>query len=119
MFNIIPGMNKSKTLTKYISCEWKCKFDQRKCNSNQWWDNDKCRCECKKHNICKKDNVWNPATCSCENGKYLTNIMDDSVITYEKIIEWYDDETKTIPTNFNKKMQPVKQKISIFSLPFY
>ena len=29
--------------------------------------------------------------------------MDDSVVTYEKIIEWYDEETKTIPTNFNKK----------------
>ena len=21
--------------------------------------------------------VWNPATCSCENGKYLASIMDD------------------------------------------
>ena len=45
--------------------------------------------------------------------------MDDSVITCEKIIESYDEEAKTIPTNFNKKMQPVKQKTSIFSLPFY
>ena len=25
------------------------------CNSNQWWNNDKCRCECKKHHICEKD----------------------------------------------------------------
>ena len=25
----------SKTLTKHISCESKCKFDDRKCNSNQ------------------------------------------------------------------------------------
>ena len=23
----------------------------------------------------KKDNVWNPATCNCENGKYLASIM--------------------------------------------
>ena len=40
-----------------------------KCNSNQWWNNNKCRCEFKKH-ICEKDYVCNPATCNCENGKY-------------------------------------------------
>ena len=26
--------------------------------------------------ICEKDYVWNPATCSCENGKYLASILD-------------------------------------------
>ena len=35
VFNIIAGINKSKTLTKHMSCECKCKFDGRKCNSNQ------------------------------------------------------------------------------------
>ena len=33
VFNIITGINQLKTLTKHISCE--CKFDGRKCNSNQ------------------------------------------------------------------------------------
>ena len=33
----------------------------------------------------------------------LANIMDDSVITCYEIIGSYDDETKTVPTNFNKK----------------
>ena len=47
VFNIITGINKSKILTKHISCECKCKFDGGKCNSNQKWNNDKCRCECK------------------------------------------------------------------------
>ena len=28
--------------------------------------------------VCKIDYIWNPATCSCENGKYLSSIMDDS-----------------------------------------
>ena len=37
VFNMITGINESKTLTKDISCECKCKFDGRKCNSNQWW----------------------------------------------------------------------------------
>ena len=31
----------------------------------------------------------------------------------------YDKETKTVPTNFNEKKSPVKQKNSIFYLPFY
>ena len=47
----------------------------------------------------KEDYIWNPATCSCENGKYLVSITDDdSVITCDEIIE----ETKIIPTNFNE-----------------
>ena len=34
---------------------------------------------------------------SCENGKYLANIIDDSVIPYDEIME------ETVPTNFNEK----------------
>ena len=47
----------SKKLTKHISCECKCKLDSRKCNSNQNWNNDKSRCECrnlKEHRVWKK-----------------------------------------------------------------
>ena len=42
MFNMVTGINESKTLTKHISCECKCESDRRKCNSDQWWNNDKC-----------------------------------------------------------------------------
>ena len=35
VFNMIIGINESKTLTKHISCKFKCKFDGRKCNSDQ------------------------------------------------------------------------------------
>ena len=51
----------------------------------------------------EKDHIQNPVTCSCENGKYLASIIDDSVITCDEIIE----ETNTVPTNFNEKKQPV------------
>ena len=40
--NMITGINESKTLTKHILCECKCNFNGRKCNSNQWWNNDEC-----------------------------------------------------------------------------
>ena len=39
----------------------------------------------KKHHICEKDFVWNPATCNCENGKYLASIIDDSGIICVKL----------------------------------
>ena len=45
---MITGINELKTLTKHKSWECKCKFDGRKCNSDQWKNHDKCRYECKK-----------------------------------------------------------------------
>ena len=43
---MITGTNELKTLTSY-ACEYKSKFDGRKCNSNQKWNNGKCRWDCK------------------------------------------------------------------------
>ena len=48
LLNIVTGISESKTLTKHILCECKYRFDGRKCNSDQWLNNDKCQCECKK-----------------------------------------------------------------------
>ena len=42
VFNMVTGMNESKKLIKHLSCECKGTFDGRKCNSDQWWNNDKC-----------------------------------------------------------------------------
>ena len=49
---MITGINESKTLAKHILSECKCRFDGRRCNSDQWWKNDKGQCECKKHQVC-------------------------------------------------------------------
>ena len=102
VFNMITGINVSKIFTKHVSCKRECKFDGRKSNSNQKWNNDKRRCECKnlkEYNSCKKGCIWNPATCSCKNGKSLASMIDDSVITCHEII----GTTKTVTTNFNGK----------------
>ena len=32
-----------------------------------------------------KDYIWNPSTCISKNGKYLVNIMNDSVITCDEL----------------------------------
>ena len=43
-YNMITKTNESKTLAKHISYRCNCKFDGRKCNSNQKWKNDNCQC---------------------------------------------------------------------------
>ena len=55
----------------------------------------------------KKSCIWNPATCSCENGKYLASIMDNSAITCNEIVE---EEIKTVTTNFNERKAIYKTK---------
>ena len=55
LFKMIIGINESKTVTTHISCECECKFDGRKCNSDQWWNNDKCWCTYKKRHVIEKN----------------------------------------------------------------
>ena len=86
MFNMITGINESKTFINRISCKYKCNFDGRKCNSNQKWNKNKCPWECEKHHSCEKDYIWNSVKYSCENGKYLASVIHNSVITCGKII---------------------------------
>ena len=56
----------------------------------------------------KKDYISNPATCNYEKSKYLASIIDDSLITCDKIIDTVLSETvqtkskltKTVSTYF-------------------
>ena len=68
----------------------------------------------KKRDIC--DFISHPATNSCKNGKYLVSIIGDSVINCDEIVD--AKEAKTITTNLMKKIQSIKNKISIFYLTF-
>ena len=47
--------------------------------------------------ICEKDYIWNPSTCSCKNSKYLASTFQHSVITCAKIIK------KTVTKYSNKE----------------
>ena len=42
----------------------------------------------------KKNYIWNRSTCGCKNGIYLACIIDNSIITYDEII---DAEAKAYP----------------------
>ena len=104
----VTGINEPKALTKHISCKCKCGFDGRKCSSDQWWNNDKFGCEC------KKCDALNPATSSCQNGKHLASIMDDSAIICDEVIDTVVE--LNCQTNFLKKKATVKLKISIICI---
>ena len=85
---MIARINESKTLAKHLSCECNYKYDGRKCNSNQKWNNDKrwLSVNIQKTQCGQKCYIWNPSTCNCVNGKYLESIIDDSVITWDEFI---------------------------------
>ena len=116
-YNLITGINESKTLTKHMSCQCECRSDGIKFNSDQWWDNNKYWSECVKHHVCEKVYIWNHSTFSCENRKYLASIMDNSAIICNEVTELQDKETKFIPKNFIEKK--AFSKISIIYLHFY
>ena len=48
-------------------------------------------------------------------GKYLASNINNSVISCDEIVE----ETKAVTTNFNAKMQAVKQNFFSSYVPFY
>ena len=101
LFNIITSVNELiKTLPKLLSWEYKCRFDGRKCNSDEWWNNDQCSCECDVN-----------STFDCKNGKYFASITDNSRIMCDKVIESYgeDVEAKSYDqANFNEKKSNCK-----------
>ena len=54
------------------------------------------------HHLYEKDSIWNPATCSCENGKYLASLIDDSVIMSDEIIDAEAKSNDEKKNSFNK-----------------
>ena len=65
----------------------------------------------------QKNYIWDPATCSCKNGKYWISVIDNSVDTSDDII----DTIKTVPTKMYKIYKMLKttanllKKVSVSS----
>ena len=47
----------------------------------------------------KNGNIWNPAACNCDNGKYLASTIQDSVITCDEIINAAYSVSTNVPKN--------------------
>ena len=65
---MIIGINESKIFAKHVPCRCEFRFGK--------WNSGKYKCECKnlkEHHVCKKNYIWNPATCSYENDKNLAS----------------------------------------------
>ena len=83
VFNMITGINESKTLTKHISRKFERKFGTQ--IKNGIMISVGVIAKIQRNILCGKNNyIWNPGTCSCENGKYVGSIIDDSMITFDK-----------------------------------
>ena len=102
VFNMITGINESKTLTKCLSCELTVDLMEKNVIQINGGITINVDVSVKKIMYVKKI-VWNCATCISENGKYLASIMDDSMTTCDEVIKSHEEELKTIPSNFNEK----------------
>ena len=61
---------------------------------------------------------WNRSTCACENGTYLGSVINDSVVTWNEIINAVDrstDVTSTRSENFHNEI--VRYKMGCYILP--
>ena len=63
--------NEPRHIEWHKTCKCKYRLDACVCNK-QRWNEDKCRCECKKlidKGMCDKVFIWNPNNCECECDK--------------------------------------------------
>ena len=72
LFNLMSRTNETRHIKWHETCKCICRLDKIICNSEQKWNEDKCRCECKEliiKGVCDKGYVWNPSSCECECDK--------------------------------------------------
>ena len=55
-----------------------------------------------KNCVCEEDYIWNLNTCAWKIDKYLKSLIDNSVVTCDKIVDTVFDTYKKL-TNFNEK----------------
>ena len=47
VFNLLSRTNETRHIKWHENCKCKFRWDTSVCNNKQWWNNDKCQCECK------------------------------------------------------------------------
>ena len=72
--------NETRHISQHETCTYKCRLGASVQNDKQRWNNDKCRCECKKlinKGRCDDGFIWNHSICkwecdkSCDVGENL------------------------------------------------
>ena len=74
VFNLLARINETRKIAWHGTCKCICRLTSAISNDRQEWNENKCRCECKKDLVSKmasdKGYMWNPSTCSCECDRY-------------------------------------------------
>ena len=68
---MITGINESKTVTNDLHVNVNVDLMEKNVIQINGGIMINVDVSVKKNHACEKDYVWNPATCICENGKYL------------------------------------------------
>ena len=58
MFNLMPRTNETTHIEWHETCKCKCRLDDSVCNNKEWWNDHKCRWECKElidKSVCYKE----------------------------------------------------------------
>ena len=72
VFNLMSRTNETRWIKSYETCKWICRLNKIICTSKQWWNEDKCRCECRElidKSVFDKGFIFNPSNCKCECDK--------------------------------------------------
>ena len=72
VFNLMSGTNETRHIEWHKTFKSKFRLDASVCNNKPRWNEDKCKCECKKlidQGMCDKTFIWNPSNCECECDK--------------------------------------------------
>ena len=76
-FNLMTRTNETRHIEWHEKCKSECRLDRIICNNKQYWNGDKCRCECKKlvdKDVCDKGFIWNPSNCKCESTNLVISV---------------------------------------------
>ena len=120
-FNLMSRINETGHIIWHETCKCVCRLTSSVCNSRQIWNEDKCRCKCKKDLtdklIYNTGYFWNPSNCerecdmSCDGiGEYLDykncvcrkTLIDKLVEESAKVVDGdkiYNKTLNVIPSN--------------------
>ena len=72
VFNLMTLANETRLIKSHETCKCICRLNEIIYSNKQRWNNDKCRCECKKlidKGVCDEGFIWSPSNCQCECDK--------------------------------------------------
>ena len=106
VFNLVSRTNETRHKEWHETCKWKCRLDANVCNNKKHWNEDKCRCQCKRlidKGRCDKGfGILVLANVNLINDVMLENIQTMKIVNAEK--NWMINQ----PMNIVKVLMKLK-----------